>query len=131
MVPSSLTAEHLTELLARAGRLPGGGRVTAVAEETTRTTLISTLVRLKLEFAGDAKSAPTHLLVKAPRTDGPFSFIDQGRRETAFYTEVAPHSPGDLLAACVEGVVSEGDGPCYVVIDDGHLPPHRRRRRLA
>ena len=118
MVPSSLTAGHLTDLLVRAGRLPGGGRVTAVAEETTRTTLISTLVRLRLEYAGDAKTAPPHLLVKAPRTDCTFSFIDQGRRETAFYTEVAPRSPGDLLTTCFEGVVSEGDGPCYVVIED-------------
>ena len=118
MVPSSLTAAYLTELLARAGRLPGGGRVTAVTEETTRTTLISTLVRVRLEYAGDGKSAPTHLLIKSPRTDGAVSFIDEGRKEAAFYTEVAPHSPADVLTTCFEGVGSQGDGAGYIVVED-------------
>ena len=117
-VAAELTPERVTEMLVRAGRLAPGGRVLALVEEPTRTTLISTLRRVKIEYDGDAKHAPAHLLVKTPRTDTAVSFIDQGRRETAFYTDVAPRSPRDSVPQCFEAVGRDGDGPCHVLIED-------------
>ncbi len=102
----------------RAGRLPGGGRVVAVVEESPRTTLISTLRRWRLEYAGDAAGAPAHVLLKAPRTDGAVSFVDQGRREAAFYTTVAPLSPGALLPQCFDVVCSDGGELTDVLLED-------------
>ena len=118
MAPASLTAERINELLVRGGRLSGGGRVVGVVEEQARTTLISTLKRLRLEYAGDVKDAPASLLVKTPRTDGPVSFLDQGRREAAFYADVASRSPDGILPQCFEAICADGDGPCHVLLED-------------
>jgi hypothetical protein len=115
---ASLTPERLTEMLVRAGRLGAGVRVVKVVEEPARTTLISTLRRVSLDYEGDATAAPATLLIKTPRTDGPVSFIDQGRQETAFYRDVAPRSPRGILPQCFEAVSTEGDGPAYVILED-------------
>jgi hypothetical protein len=117
-MPPTVSPERLTEMLQRAGRLGRGGRVVGVVEEPARTTLISTLTRLRLEYEGDAKTAPAHLLIKTPRTDGPVSFVEQGRRETAFYIDVAPRSPRDSVAQCFDAIGRDGDGPCHVLIED-------------
>lgn len=124
MVEASLTAERITQLLERAGRLSGEARVASVTDESSRPTLISTMQRLRLDYAGDAKSAPLQLLVKTPRTDGPVSFIGQGRKEAAFYTDVAPLSPAGLLVPCFEAVGAEGDGPTYVLLEDFSATHH-------
>jgi hypothetical protein len=92
-----LTPDRVTELLVRAGRLDTGERVVSLVEEPTRTTLISTLQRLRLEYDGDAKTAPAHLLVKRPRTDLPVFFLDP---------------------QCFEAIGRDGDGPCHVLIED-------------
>jgi hypothetical protein len=118
MVSGELTPERVTELLVRGGRLAAGGRVVSLVEEPARTTLISTFQRLRLEYDGDATTAPAHLLIKRPRTDLAASFIDQGRRETAFYADVAPRSPRDSVPQCFEAVGRDGDGPCHVLIED-------------
>ena len=49
--------DRVTELLRRAGRLGGGGRVVGVECEEPQTTLVSILDRFRLEYAGDAKGA--------------------------------------------------------------------------
>ena len=118
MVSAELTPERVTEMLVRGRRLDGGRRVVGVVEEPMRTTLVSTLQRLRLQYDGDATTAPAHLLIKTPRTDGPVSFIDQGRRETAFYVDVAPRSPRDSVPQCFDVTGRDGDGPCRVIIED-------------
>ena len=78
-----MTAEQLTELLQRAGRLAGGSRVAGVTEVSSRSTIISVLKRFRLDYAGEAQGAPAHLLLKTVRTDGMVSLVEQGQRESA------------------------------------------------
>jgi hypothetical protein len=118
MVPSSPTPDRVTELLLRAGRLTAGGRVVGVSEESVRTTIISTLQRLRVEYHGEAQGAPAHLLLKTARTDGAVSFAEQGRKEATFYRDVAPLTPAGLLAPCFEAVATEGDVPSHVLLED-------------
>jgi len=115
---STLTPERLTHLLERAGRLSGGARVASVVDESTRTTIISTLQRLRVEYQGDAKDAPSHLLLKAARTDGAVSFADQARSEAAFYRDVASASPAGVLVPCFEAVVADHEAPSHVLVED-------------
>ncbi len=62
------TPEHLTEVLRRAGDLRAGG-VAEVAAETSRTTLVSTITRLRLTYADAEGGGPAHVLLKTPRED--------------------------------------------------------------
>ena len=61
-----LTPERFTEVLRGSGALDGG-RVVEVAVETSRTTLISTIDRLRLRYAGGG--GPATLIRKEPRQD--------------------------------------------------------------
>jgi hypothetical protein len=134
--PSSLAPEWLTQRLIDAGRLAASGRVTALVEETPQTTLISTLRRFRVDYAGDAAGAPTHLLLKTPRTDTAVSFIDQGRREATFYADVASRIQYGVVPQCFDIGGPDGEAPCSVLIEDlsathrvigeWPLPPSRR-----
>jgi hypothetical protein len=118
MLPGALTAERVTELLQRAGRLGGGARVVGVTAVSSRTTIISVLQRLWLEYSGDAKGAPTHLLLKTARTDGAVPLVEQGRKEAAFYAEVALWSPAGILVPCFETVSLESEARHEVLLED-------------
>jgi len=59
------SAEFLTERLRAGGALPRG-RVSAVHPGTCQTTILSTIVPLRLEYSADAPpDAPRRLLLKA------------------------------------------------------------------
>src|SRR5438128_12242484 len=80
-----LTPERLTEVLRGSGALDGG-RVVEVAVETSRTTLISTIDRLRLRYAGGG--GPATLIRKEPRQDIAPDLASLLGREVAFYTQV-------------------------------------------
>ena len=76
-----LTPERLTELLRDSGALDGG-RVIEVAVETSRNTLISTIDRLRLRYAGG--EGPATLIRKEPRQDIAPELTSILGREAAF-----------------------------------------------
>ena len=119
MVPASLTAEWLTERLSHAGRLKGGARAVAVIEDGERTTILSTLRRFRVEYAGHARTAPAHLLLKAPRTDAAVSLIEQGRKPAAIWwtTWSGPCWPTRTCAAmtCSTDVVPLARAPRWAL----------------
>ena len=94
-LPEVAAAEHLTAALRRAGAL-GDGRVASVAVESSRATILSRIIRLRLGYEGAAAGAPASLILKLgllDRADGNTG----GRHEVAFYNEVAPASPAGLV----------------------------------
>src|SRR2546422_11671452 len=92
-----LTPERLTEALRGSGALDGG-RVVEVAVETSRTTLISTIDRLRLRYAGG--DGPATLIRKEPRQDIAPDLASLLGREVAFYTQVAPLMAPGLVPRC-------------------------------
>ena len=117
-VVGGFTASRIPELLERAGRLPGGARVVAVVPEAERTTLISVLRRVRVDYAGDSKDAPRYLLLKSPRTGD--WFPEEARKEAVFYRDVAPHSPSEVLATCFHVTIagSDGNSETRVLLED-------------
>lgn len=113
-----MTAEGLTELLWRAGRLDSGARVAGVTEVGSRTTIISVLKRFRLDYEGDAQGSPAHLLLKTVRTDRTVSLVEQGQREAAFYADVASASPAGLLVPCFETVSVKDEQRHHVLLED-------------
>src|SRR5207245_2646626 len=85
-LPGVTQPEHLSEALRRCGVL-GAGRVRDVAVESSRATILSRIIRLRLAYDGDAGDAPRSVIFKTgrpERSDG-----NAGRQEVAFYTRVA------------------------------------------
>lgn len=104
--PEDLDPEKLTERLR--GVLPVG-RVTAVHVGDLRTTVVSTIVPLRVEYSPDAPSeAPTRLILKATRAglDASLRFI--GELEVAFYNQAAPLMPDGPLARCYDADYASG-----------------------
>ena len=58
-----IKAEHLTDALRRSGAL-GDGRVCNVVVESSRSTLLSNIIRLRLTYDGAAFDAPNSLIIK-------------------------------------------------------------------
>jgi len=112
--PEDLVPEQLTERLR--GALPVG-RVTAVHAGERRTTILSTIVPLRVEYSPDAPSeAPTRLLLKATRAGLDASLQSVGEREVAFYRQAAPLMPGGPLPRCYD--VEYSSGRFHLLLED-------------
>ncbi len=108
---------HITAALRRSGVL-GDARVRNVTVESSRPTIVSRIIRLRLEYDGPAPDAPTRLVLKTglPRSDG--SIGATGRREVAFYTEIAPTAPGRIIPRCFDANWDPDTGTWYILLED-------------
>jgi ecdysteroid kinase len=97
-LPAAASPEHLTDALRRAGAL-GSGRVSAVAVESSRPTILSRIIRLRLTYDGAADAAPRSLILK---TGLPDRGTAGGRQEVAFYAQAAAVKATDLVPRCFE-----------------------------
>lgn len=95
-----LTPDRLTAILQRKGHVPQG-RIEQLTIESSRTTLISAIARLRLEWSLDADGRlPSRLFLKMSRPDQNPELAAGVLREVAFYDTVAPRmSPGIVPAA--------------------------------
>ena len=100
--PEDLVPDQLTERLRVCGALPFG-RVTAVHAGERRTTILSTIVPLRLEYSPDApREATTRLLLKGTRSGLDAGLQSVGEREVAFYSRAAPLMPGGPFPCCYD-----------------------------
>jgi len=120
-----LAPERLTETLRRSGGLDGG-RVAEITVETSRTTLISTIQRLRLRY--EAGAGPATLIRKQPRGDIDATLRGLVACEFGFYTIVAPATPPGGLMRCY-GILGVEDGPRSLLLED--LTDSHDRQRVA
>jgi len=111
------TPEHLTEVLRRAGELRHG-RVAEVSVETSRTTIVSTISRLRLSYEGDPGGSPVRVFQKTPRKDVAAEFSESGCKEAAFYATVAPALPARVVPRCFEAVWEPDGGRRHLLLED-------------
>jgi hypothetical protein len=109
-----LAPERLTETLRRSGGLDGG-RVAEITLETSRTTVLSTIQRLRLRY--ETGAGPATLIRKQPRGDLDATLRGLVAREIGFYTLVAPATPPGGLVRCY-GIVGAEDGPRSLLLED-------------
>ena len=110
----ALTPERLTETLRRSGGLDGG-RVAEVTVETSRTTILSTIERLRLRYEGG--DGPATLIRKQPGGDADGTLRTLLAREVSFYEKVAPVMPPGGLARCY-GISGADGGPRALLLED-------------
>jgi hypothetical protein len=81
--PEDLVPDDLTARLRANGALPCG-RATTVDIGERRTTILSTIVHLRVEYSSDTPTeAPRHLLLKATRNGLDASFQDKTLADSA------------------------------------------------
>ncbi len=116
-LPMEASAEHLTDVFRRAGVL-GDGRVCDVVVESTRTTILSRITRLVLTCQG-AASTPRSVILKTslPRDTGGATW-NAGRKEVAFYAQVAPHVSGGLIPRCFDAQFDPDTNRWHILLED-------------
>lgn len=114
-LPQAVDCEHLTDALRRHGVL-GDGRVSHVAVEHSRATILSQIIRLRLTYKGAAPDAPGSVIFKTGLRDR--DDWSGGRQEVAFYARVAPAMPGHLVPRCFEGHLDEETKTWHLVLED-------------
>lgn len=116
-LPLAASAEHLTEVLRRSGVLRGG-RVSGVSVQKQFPTILSLVQRLRLTYEGGATDAPASLIFKTDLPNRPGASWESGRKEVAFYTEVAPATPAGLLIRCFEAHHDTTTGAWHLLLED-------------
>jgi Ecdysteroid kinase-like family len=115
-VPPQASTNHLTTVLRRAGVL-GRGEVVDVAVETSRDTLISRIMRLRLTYDGADSESPTHVFFKTSHEGVEATIRELGRKEVAFYDVVASITPPGLLPRYYGGL-AEPERPWHLILED-------------
>jgi Ecdysteroid kinase-like family len=110
-------AEHLTDALRRSGTL-GNGRVCNVVVESSRSTLLSKIIRLRLTYEGAASHAPNSIILKTGLTEGIGGWWNTGRQEVAFYTQVAAVMSTRLVPRCFEAVWDTDTKAWHLLLED-------------
>jgi Ser/Thr protein kinase RdoA (MazF antagonist) len=106
----AVRAAWLTTVLHRSGALPGG-RVRRLRILERRRTAGSSLAHCEVEYT---KHAPAQL----PRRDRPPELLDaMGRKEVAFYRDVAPTLPAAPVPRCLAAEAG-ADGEWHIVLED-------------
>jgi hypothetical protein len=114
-LPNAAEADHLTDALQRWGAL-ADGRVRDVVVESSRPTLLSRIIRLRLTYDDGAVDAPASLILKTglrDRADLP----DLGRREVEFYAQAATASTR-VVPRCFEAVWDADKKTWHLLLED-------------
>ena len=115
-LPKVVDAKYLTCTLRRCGAL-GEGRVRDVAVESSRPTLLSRIMRLRLTYDG-AVAGPASLVLKTGLADRAAELADLGRREVEFYTAVAGAMSARLVPRCFEAVWEGEAKTWHLLLED-------------
>ena len=110
-------AQHLTDALRRSGAL-GDGRVSAVAVESSRPTVLSHIIRLRLTYEGAASGAPDTVILKTGLPDRAGPAWNAGRHEVAFYTQVASAMTGRTVPRCYEAAWEQATNAWHLLLED-------------
>lgn len=116
-LPVAASAEHLTAALRKSGALGDGG-VREVTVESSRDTLVSHIIRLRLTYNGSALNAPRSVILKVAHAAWADKLWIAGHHETAFYTNVAPLMPSGLVPGCFEANFNDETKAWHLLLED-------------
>jgi hypothetical protein len=116
-LPQATNAEHITRLLRRGGII-GGATVRDVVIESDRPTLLSRVIRLRLNYDGAAGEAPRSVFLKTARPERIAFGSHSASQEVAFYRDVAAASPPDLLPRCFDAHDDAATQSWHLLLED-------------
>ena len=116
-LPPAADAGHITEVLRRSG-LPAGTSVREVAVESSRPTILSRIIRLRLGYDGTAAGAPDTLVLKTGLPDRIGSGWRAGPQEVAFYRDVAAATKPQTVPRCFEAFHDATTEDWHLLLED-------------
>jgi hypothetical protein len=116
-LPKAAQAEHLTEALYRCGALIDG-RVSGVVVESSRATLLSRIIRLRLSYDGGASDAPASIILKTGLPERANARWNGGPNEVAFYTRIAAAMMGRVVPRCFEADCDAQTSEWHLLLED-------------
>jgi hypothetical protein len=116
-LPKAADAQHLTDALRRANAI-GDGRVSEVVVESSRPTILSRIIRLRLSYEGAAADAPRSLILKTGLPERAGATWNAGRQEVAFYRDVASAMPARLVPRCFEAHWDADTKAWHLLLED-------------
>jgi hypothetical protein len=116
--PTAASPEHLAGALRGYGSF-GDVRVCDVVVESSQTTVLSEITRLRPIYDGEASGAPRTIMLKTGRPDrlGDANW-DAGRQEVAFYNEVAAARPNQQLLRCFDAAWDADTRAWHLLLED-------------
>ena len=113
-----LTADRLTAILQRKGQVPQG-RIEQLTIESSQTTLLSAIARLRLEWSLDAdERLPSRLFLKMSRPDQNPELATAVLKEVAFYDTVAPLMPPGIVPRCYDAFRDPAASTFHLLLED-------------
>jgi hypothetical protein len=116
-LPRAAEPEYLTEVLRRCGAL-GRDRVSDVAVESSRATLLSRIIRLRLSYNGAAADAPRSLILKTGLPERANARWNGGPNEVAFYTQIATAMPARVAPHCFDAHWDAEASQWHLLLED-------------
>ena len=108
---------YLTIALRRAGVL-GDASVSEVTVESDRPTIVSRIVRLRLEYDGDSGDAPASIILKTAHPERVAMSWEGGRNEAAFYRDVAAAMSPSMVPRCFEAHADDAAKSWHLLLED-------------
>jgi len=109
-LPAGIDAAYLAQTL----RLP----VRGVAVQDARNTLLSRIVRLRLEYEGEPAGAPRTLILKTRIPGASQTAWNGGLQEVEFYRKVAIATPDGLLPHCFDAQAAADGSAWHLLLED-------------
>ena len=111
------SAEYLTDAMRRSGAI-GDGHVSEVEIESSRSLLLSQVIRLRLKYDRGIPAAPNTLILKTGLDGDSAKRPDIGRAEVTFYDKVAREMPPGTLPACVDARFNADTATWHLLLED-------------
>src|SRR5215475_8153405 len=116
-LPTVASAERLTAALCKAGALPSG-RVRGAEVISSVKKLRSHTFRLRLSYEGAAPCTPDTIILKKGHLDDAGRPSYANSNEIAFYRDVAPALPKQLVPGCFEVVAAADSTTWHLLLED-------------
>lgn len=116
-LPRAAEADYLTEVLRRCGTL-ADDRVCEATVESSRATLLSRIIRLRLSYDGAANGAPRSIILKTCLPERADAKWNSGRQEVAFYTQIAAAMAEPAVPRCFDAVWDAGTNAWHLLLED-------------
>jgi hypothetical protein len=116
-LPAAIQPEALTEALRRCGVL-GDGCVSGVSVDSSRETILSRIIRLRLAYDGAAEGAPRSVFLKTGLPERIGAEHRSGPHEVAFYRDVASAMPRAVTPRCFDGSWDAETHAWHLLLED-------------
>jgi hypothetical protein len=116
-IPEAIQAERLTAAFRRTGVLDKT-HVSDVTVESSRDTILSRIIRIRLTYSAPTDGAPGSLIFKTCHPDHVGDALHTGRQEVAFYDQIAPLMPTNIVPRCFEAHRDAETSAWHLLLED-------------